>query len=78
MADKRCTYNVLVTFIEDASWVVSAPKFLLPISLHLLASELTASLSGLSVRSPHTLPFGFNPGDAMGTQGIEICLAEVC
>ncbi len=27
----------------------------------------------------HTLPFGFNPGDAVtGTQGIGVCPAEVC
>ncbi len=26
----------------------------------------------------HILPLGFNPGDAAGTQGIEICSAAMC
>ncbi len=34
----------------------------------------------VSARAPalHTLSFGFNPGDAMGTHGIRVWSAEVC
>ncbi len=48
---------------HDVSWVASTPRSPVPAPLHLLALPLKPSLSGL--RAPeHTLPFGFNPGDA--------------
>ncbi len=61
----------------DVSWVVSTPRSPVPASLHLLALQLKLFLHGL--RAPlftHSF-FGFNPGDATGTQGIGVWSAEV-
>ncbi len=58
------------------AWVVSKPRSPVPASLYLLALQLKPSLPRAS--DLHTLPFGFNPGDTTGTQGIGFWSAEVC
>ncbi len=49
----------------DVSWMGSTPMSPAPASLHLLALQLTPSLSGSKApECPlYTLPFGFGPGD---------------
>ncbi len=53
---------------RDVPWVE------VPTSLHLLELQLKPSLLAMfestGVSALHTLPFGLNLGDAMGTQGI--------
>ncbi len=57
-------------------WLGSKPRFPVPASLYLLALQLKPSLSDL--RAPerplftHPPPFGFNPDDVMGVQGISV------
>ncbi len=55
----------------DVSWVVTTPRSPVIASLHLLALQLKPSLPGLIAPErplfTHTLPVGFNPGDATGS-----------
>ncbi len=62
----------MVIFIDDVSWVPSAARSSVPASLHLLVLQLKPSFPCLRARA---LPFGFDPGDATGTQEIGGVLA---
>ncbi len=44
------------------------------------SSGVAAFIGFESIGAPtlHTLSCDFDPGDATGTQGIEVCSAEVC
>ncbi len=64
--------------IGDVSWIVSTPRSPVPASLHLVASQLKPSMSGLRASERPLFHFGFNPSDATGTQKKGVCLAEMC
>ncbi len=70
---KVFTIMSLLSIYRDVSWVGGTPRSPVSLSLDLWALQLKPRLPGL--RAPefvHTLPFGLNPGDAMGTQGIGV------
>ncbi len=59
----------------DVSWVPS-PRVAAHIGF--AAQVKPARFVRAGAPALHTLPFGFNPGDATGTQGIGVWSAEVC
>ncbi len=66
----------------DFSWVGTTPRSPSPASRYLLALHFKPSwlvrFESARDSTLHALPFGFNPGDATGTQGIGVWSAEVC
>ncbi len=60
----------------DDSWVGSTPRSPVPAFIGLAAQAKLVRFVSAGASALHTLLFGFNPGEATGTQGIGACSAE--